>query len=366
MNVLINADCGDSIYALPLLKKFRSAGFIFPVNADPNHQTPTEKKPDLLARLLFQQPYIKSFGHISRNMYRAFFHDSDLIRNLDKKEFFEVSKFFFKKVSKESSKEDSVNLNVSLIDHYSELLGQPVIKELTFDKPDTESYVNYMPNLYWLPSEYDSHFSTLLELIVERFNLPKSTLTDRWLDLPESIPALHDKKYTVSRSNRHNSTSNIMKKVIDRLGAENFCFLGLPDEHESFCEQVCKVDTIQTQDLYDVAVAIELGEMHLCNQSSPLAIAEGLKKPVILEISPDVPNCNFSRYRKDFIQAFEKDSKIIMLNDLVNLENEHELPPVFSDLNLEKVEIPYLLEYNIPYGSEVHKKDKKYINYFTI
>ena len=88
--------------------------------------------------------------------------------------------------------------------------------------------------------------------------------------------------------------------------------------------------------------------------------------PVILEISPDVPNCNFSRYRKDFIQAFEKDSKIIMLNDLVNLENEHELPPVFSDLNLEKVEIPYLLEYNIPYGSEVHKKDKKYINYFTI
>jgi hypothetical protein len=156
-----------------------------------------------------------------------------------------------------------------------------------------------------------------MELVFQRFGLNPQSHMERWLELPplDELPKLHEKKYTIGRSERHNPSPEIMKKIVDTLGAHNFCFIGLPHEHERFCSDICQVDTIETKDLYDIAVAIELSEMYVGNQSCCLAIAESLKKPVIQETAVAVPNCTFSRLRKDFFLSFYVDGEVRLLNE---------------------------------------------------
>ena len=64
-----------------------------------------------------------------------------------------------------------------------------------------------------------------------------------------------------------------MKKIVEILGQKIFVFRAT-SRTCNFCDTIAKVDTIETKDLYDVAIAIDDSEMFVGNQSCCLAIAE--------------------------------------------------------------------------------------------
>jgi hypothetical protein len=72
-------------------------------------------------------------------------------------------------------------------------------------------------------------------------------------------------------------------------------FVGTAEEHEDFCRLVGLVPLVQTENLLAVARVIAGSRLFIGNQSCPAAIAEGLKKPIILEVFPALPNCCFKR-----------------------------------------------------------------------
>jgi hypothetical protein len=72
-------------------------------------------------------------------------------------------------------------------------------------------------------------------------------------------------------------------------------FVGMPAEHADFVRRFGYVPHYPTEDLYDVARVVAGCELYAGNQSSPFAIAEGLKKPALLELWPFLPNCLFDR-----------------------------------------------------------------------
>ena len=88
--------------------------------------------------------------------------------------------------------------------------------------------------------------------------------------------------------------------------------------------------------MYDVAIAIDDSEMFVGNQSCCLAIAESLKKPVIQETSRHVPNCTFSRIRKDFFLGFFEDGEVRLINNNYIWKRDVD----FHGLSLKRVEDP--------------------------
>lgn len=72
-------------------------------------------------------------------------------------------------------------------------------------------------------------------------------------------------------------------------------FVGSPQEHAEFCANVGPVSYHHTPTYLDLARVIAGADLFVGNQSSPFAVAEGLKRTVILEASPTSPNCHWHR-----------------------------------------------------------------------
>ncbi len=72
-------------------------------------------------------------------------------------------------------------------------------------------------------------------------------------------------------------------------------FIGLPEEHEVFCNVIGDIRYERTDSLLDAARVIAGCDLFIGNQSCPHAIAEGLKKRIVLEVWPGGPNCLFER-----------------------------------------------------------------------
>jgi hypothetical protein len=60
-------------------------------------------------------------------------------------------------------------------------------------------------------------------------------------------------------------------------------FVGLPHEHFLCCREVGPVPFVRTADFYELARVIAGCRLYVGNQSAPLAVAEGLKVPLIAE-----------------------------------------------------------------------------------
>lgn len=72
-------------------------------------------------------------------------------------------------------------------------------------------------------------------------------------------------------------------------------FIGLEAEWEVFCNVIGEVPYHKTADLMDAAQVIAGCDLFVGNQSCPHAIAEGLKKRILLEVWIGGPNCLFER-----------------------------------------------------------------------
>lgn len=68
-------------------------------------------------------------------------------------------------------------------------------------------------------------------------------------------------------------------------------FVGTDTEHEIFCGTCGRVPHYKTKDLSEAARVIAGCELFVGNQTSTHAIAEGMKKRILLEVWKEGPNC---------------------------------------------------------------------------
>lgn len=96
-------------------------------------------------------------------------------------------------------------------------------------------------------------------------------------------------KVVFARSPRYHNHYFRWKALADHYRGASV-FIGHPDEHRKFQEAFGEVEHIPTRDMLEVAQLIAGSDLFIGNQSAPMAIAEGMKHPRVMEVCPWQPD----------------------------------------------------------------------------
>ena len=133
--------------------------------------------------------------------------------------------------------------------------------------------------------------NNLADCHLNAFGLRRSERDIAWLHVPADQ---YRDDYVFSRSLLRPGVPGFWQSCVKAVGARAV-FLGSAQEHRAFCEMFGDVAWAPTPDLRQAARIIASSRLFIGNQSCLLAIAEALKKPTVIEIDPEAPNCLFSR-----------------------------------------------------------------------
>lgn len=100
----------------------------------------------------------------------------------------------------------------------------------------------------------------------------------------------------------------------------NMAFVGTPAEHHDFVRHFGRIPYHATENLLELARVIAGADLFIGNQSCAYAIAEGLKKPAVLEVCPWLPNCLF--HRSDVVHGWNADIDLPSLSIRQNVNGE--------------------------------------------
>ena len=120
---------------------------------------------------------------------------------------------------------------------------------------------------------------------------PVSLKNQPWLIAPEPKKVA---RVVFHRSPRYHNDKFPWKRVFEKYG-KDAVMVGLPFEHEQFCREVGRVPYLPTKDYLELANVLAGCELFVGNQSSPYAVAEGMKINTIQEVCPRIANCIFDR-----------------------------------------------------------------------
>lgn len=181
------------------------------------------------------------------------------------------------------------------------LLLQPYIKEV-LEYPSGYSYMEQAPDIL---IDYDLDHARkqpakgrvhIVKRYLDQFRINYPNWKEPWLVVDDK-PARIKGPYTlISYTGRHISnergeTSRVnWKRVIDSIPGP-ICFIGLSHEHLSFRAQCAPIMWAQTENMLEVARLIRDCDALYCNQSSALAICQGLGKTYHLDVKPGKTNC---------------------------------------------------------------------------
>lgn len=115
------------------------------------------------------------------------------------------------------------------------------------------------------------------------FNVPPDEWKKKWLEVP-GADFVFD--VVINRVPRWTGRAFPWDKV--RIKYPEAVFVGLKEEHATLGEW-CRY--IQTRDLLEAAKIINASKLFIGNQSCCHAIAQGLQKAFVLEVSDRFPNC---------------------------------------------------------------------------
>lgn len=113
-----------------------------------------------------------------------------------------------------------------------------------------------------------------------------------WLYAPDP---LRISPILFARCPRYHNARMPWRFLYEKYRKYGITFVGLPDEHRELQEIVGPLAYYPTSDFLTLARVIAGCELFISNQSSPHAIAEGLKKPKILEVALHDNNCHWNR-----------------------------------------------------------------------
>jgi hypothetical protein len=117
----------------------------------------------------------------------------------------------------------------------------------------------------------------------------KVDLSQPWLERP-AVPEVDI--VVLSRSPRYRNNQFNWRHVVETLG-EKCVFVGMPDEHQDFVTRFGFVPHYPTTNFLDIAKVIAASRAFIGNQSSPNAVAEGMKHPKCMEQGPGLTDCLF-------------------------------------------------------------------------
>lgn len=138
----------------------------------------------------------------------------------------------------------------------------------------------------------DNH-ENLCYIHLKTFAVPFTEADRSWIQVRHPLP-FADRPVVIARSGRYHSDFD-WKRMLSMYEGK-IVFLGTDTEHSSFCDEF-KTDVLffRTKTLLEVARAIAGAKLFIGNQSSPYAIAEGMKKNTVQETWPGAANCIFER-----------------------------------------------------------------------
>lgn len=173
------------------------------------------------------------------------------------------------------------------------LLLQPCIKDVIYS--DTIPDVDY--DLNWFRGHWKGWFNNLYRRVWQRNGWTKPVSlqwmhlaawgidyldeTKPWLTVDGAV-SMTWKDVIFHRTERSNNSLFPWGKVREKYG-DRAVFVGFEHEHEHFEQRFGKVDYYPTDTLLDLARIIAGSRLMVCNTSAPHAIAEGMKKPILLE-----------------------------------------------------------------------------------
>lgn len=139
--------------------------------------------------------------------------------------------------------------------------------------------------------EYATPGRTIADAHLAALGLPYRERDAAWItvDRVESLAPV-----VIARSPRYRNPRFRWDKAHDKYAADAV-FVGTRDEYELYTREVGSIRWHQTADFLEVARVIAGAKLFVGNQSAPLAIAEGMKKPVLVEVSPTHPDCTYRR-----------------------------------------------------------------------
>ena len=165
------------------------------------------------------------------------------------------------------------------------LRSQHWIDAVWFDRPE-EATVNLDAGNHTWVRHNSGDLARRFALLGREFHDPID-FTAPWLFGIEPDPRAKG-KIVLFRSPRYRSdrlTYLSLLRCRDRL-----LFLGTAEEHEEFSTRTFRCDYLPTQDFLEAARLIRGAALTIGNQTGLFAIAEALKVPRLLEISPTCPN----------------------------------------------------------------------------
>lgn len=124
--------------------------------------------------------------------------------------------------------------------------------------------------------------------------------TEQWMSKDESpwLEASPDSyswgRIVIARSERYRNERFPWKEICNHFG-DRLLFVGLPQEHKDFEKRFGMVEFYRSKDLLEVAQLIQGADLFIGNQSSPNAIAQGLGKKSVLEVSEYVADTVYNR-----------------------------------------------------------------------
>jgi hypothetical protein len=117
---------------------------------------------------------------------------------------------------------------------------------------------------------------------------------EKHLFINEQSDILYD--IVCSRTDRYNNPNFDWNNILNDYKNMSMCFIGYKYEYDIFISKIDmkhKIDYIFTKDLYEVAKIINSSKVFIGNQSSCFAIAQTMRKNIILESLPSINTCNY-------------------------------------------------------------------------
>lgn len=201
------------------------------------------------------------------------------------------------------------------------LITQPYIEDVRWLKPNEQVDVN----LNDFRAAYFRDFKksafpkkrNLCEWILRTHGCDPDEQNKQWLWAPPIRVAPVIINRTGAGRHAHHVYHNHSfpwRQILERYGQRNIAFVGTKEEHAEFIRHFGSVSHYEwTPTLLDVARVIAGADLFIGNQSCAYAIAEGLKKPAILEVCPWLPNCLF--YRSDVVHGWNADIDLPPVSD---------------------------------------------------
>lgn len=133
-------------------------------------------------------------------------------------------------------------------------------------------------------------YYNLADAQLDKFNLPRTEKDRAWI----SVDNVTKCDVVFARSARWNNPQVSWGRIWDQFH-DRSVFVGIEEEHKTFIEKFGDVPFVRTDNFLELARIIAGSTLFIGNQSSPYAVAEGLKVNSCLEVYCPSPNCNFER-----------------------------------------------------------------------